>query len=226
MKAYDRKRPLIFIHVPKCGGTSFRSTMEGWFKGKFYRHYFNNKQGTLPKKQRLRKYLSGGFREGLCIYGHFNRHRGFGIDDYYPEVDQFITILRDPFEIAISAYFYMKKHEKDVWDKTRIPNDSLEEYLMKMTPNILNHFPFDLNMENYRDVLERYFIHVGITEDMQTTIRVIGKKLGMPPPSQQKVRNRTERPVDVPYHLKKAFMERHPLEYALYRFAQDTYGIY
>lgn len=226
MREYNSKRPLIFIHVPKCGGTSFRSTMEEWFQKKLYRHYFNNKRGSLPRRHRLKKFLSDGFREGVCIYGHFNTFRGFGIADYYPEVDQFLTILRDPFEIAVSAYFYMKKHESDVWDKSRVPTDSLEDYLMRMTPNILNHFPFDLDMDNYRDILERYFIHVGITEDMQTTAKVIARKLGMPPPADLKVRNRTKRSGEVPSHLKDAFMEKHPLEYALYRFAQNTYDKY
>jgi len=223
MREYNRKRPLIFIHIPKCGGTSFRSTMEEWFGRRLYRNYFDNKGGTLPRRRRLKKYLSGGFREGICIYGHFNRDRGFGISDYYPEVDQFITILRDPFEVAVSAYFYMKKHADEVWDKSRVPAGSLEEYLMRVTPNILNHLPFDLNLENYRDILDEYFVHIGITEDMEATAKVIAKKLGMPPPAGLKVRNRTERPLDVPYRLKEGFIERHPLEYALYRFAQENY---
>jgi len=45
----------------------------------------------------------------LLVYGHFNRDHGFGVEQYYPEVNQFMTMLRDPFEAAISMYYFHRK---------------------------------------------------------------------------------------------------------------------
>ncbi len=96
MKKYNNEKPLISIHIPKCGGSSFKEVLQKWFIGGFYSHYFNEKSNKMPQKYVL--------SAGICVHGHFNKARGFGIKDYYPEVDQFITFLRDPFEITTSDY--------------------------------------------------------------------------------------------------------------------------
>ena len=222
MKKYDKKKPLIAIHLPKAGGTSFGKILRQWYGSKFYTHY----RDTMPKKIKLRRLFSNQFREGICIYGHFNKNRGFGIKSYYPEVDQFITIIRDPFEMAVSEYFFLKKVGNHLKNKSRIPDDDvdIETYLTRITPNMLNHFPFDLNMDNYKDLLEENFIHIGITEDMDTSTRIIGEKLGFTIFPNVETLNKTERIQRVPYESKKAFIEKHPVEYAVYEFARSNYN--
>src|SRR5262245_8731415 len=100
MKLYDPEKPLISLHIPKCGGTSFRAVLQHWFGPNLYRHCFYERLTKPPRKYDL--------EGGMCIHGHFNRKRQIGVSDYYPEVDQFITILRDPFEMTVSRYFYAK----------------------------------------------------------------------------------------------------------------------
>lgn len=97
--------PLISIHIPKCAGSSFSNVLEKWLGQKFYKHYFNEESNKMPPKYVL--------RPGLCIHGHFNKERKFGIKGCYSEVDQFVTILRNPFEIAISDYFYAKRNSEE-----------------------------------------------------------------------------------------------------------------
>jgi hypothetical protein len=220
---YDKTKPLIAIHVPKSGGTSFREALKKWYGSKLYLHYYNEARGKLPKKKRLTQWFSDQYREGICIYGHFNKNREFGIESYYPEVTQFITILRDPFELAVSEYFYLKKVSKKWKDQSRVSADDLENYLMNMTPNMLNHFPTSVTLDNYKDLLLENFIYIGITEDMETSVKMIAKKLSFTSPSNLETLNKTVRTQRVPVELKNAFIEKNPIEYSVYEFAKAHY---
>lgn len=100
----------------------------------------------------------------ILLYGNFNKSRGFGAEDYYPDIKQFITILRDPFELTVSSYFYTRKTGSNWKDQSRAPKGKLQEFLLNAKPNMLNHFPREITFHNYRDIIEEYFIEVGITE--------------------------------------------------------------
>lgn len=223
MKEYDRSKPLISIHVPKCAGTSFTHVLRKWFKRRLYSHYFDEKNGRMPKKYNL-KSLNGGFKKGVCIHGHFNKERGFGVQDYYPEVDQFITVLRDPFEVALSNYFFVRKLEsrnalyRD--GKAGKQTKTLEEYLSGHRPYILNFFPFEMTLKDYREKIDKYFIHMGVAEDLQGSVNKLSEKLGFLPVKVE-VKNVSERDQEPPESFRKDYRERHPLEYAVYEYAQE-----
>jgi len=91
MRPYDPGSPLIFLHVPKTAGTSLREIFRGWFGPGLLEHYAGVHDGSLPLRHDLSALPSAG--HPLAIYGHFNRRRGFGVDDDYPEVRQFVTAL-------------------------------------------------------------------------------------------------------------------------------------
>lgn len=220
MREYDKEKPLIVIHVPKAGGTSIKKIFRHWFRSNLHFHYFNERRGKLPKKVRLNRLFSDEYRKGLCIFGHFNRNRGFGIESYYPEIKQFITILRDPFELVLSEYFYLRKTGANWKDQSRIPDDDIHSYLERIEPNMLNHFPFKLTLDNYAELLDKYFIHIGITEEMDKSIGIIAKKLGFTPPRRVDTVNVTKRTQEIPYELKARFKEKFPVEFAVYEFAK------
>jgi hypothetical protein len=223
MRKYDPDLPLIAIHVPKAAGTSIREIYHEWFGENLYLHYFNEKRGELPARVELVDKVTGKPRPGICIYGHFNKNRGFGIHSYYPEVEQFVTILRDPFELAVSEYFYLKKAQHVMLDKSHVPATALAEYLDSITPNMLNHFPFEMTLENYEEIIDKYFIHIGITEDLETSMRVIATKLGFEVPASIRQLNITERTEEVPYDIKQNYIRKHPVEYAVYEFARENF---
>ena len=102
---YDPKAPLIYIHVPKAAGTSAKQWFKRWFADGFYEHYYDEVNAILPIKRDVAALHEA--EKQIVIYGHFNAKRGFGIQQYYPEVNQFVTILRDPFEAAVSEYFFL-----------------------------------------------------------------------------------------------------------------------
>jgi len=199
-----------------------RAVYGRWFGTKLLEHYFDVSRGTRPKKHRLKRRFSEQYRHGLCLYGHFNRARGLGVHDYYPGLDQFVTILRDPFERATSGYFFMRKQASVFKDKTTIPQSGLEDYLRETRVSSLNIFPFEVTEANYREVLEERFLHVGIAEDLQESACALASTLGLPSPQVGRL-NGVQHTEGVSREVRDDFIARHELEYAVYEHAKRHY---
>ena len=222
MRTYDKSKPLIIIHIPKAAGTSTMRVFKKWFRGNFHTHYFNEPENKLPERLNLTELHS--VQSPLALHGHFNKLRGFGIEEYYPAVDQFVTILRDPYELHISHYFYVRKVGSTWRDKSRVPTADLETYLKTTRPNMLNHFPREMNMHNYKDMMEEFFIEIGITEKLIESMHRIGKKLGFifDEKSLKKL-NQTARDQELPDSFKDQFVELYRLEHEVYQYALSRY---
>jgi len=215
MRAYDPRRPLIFIHVPKAAGTSVRAVFRQWFGAALHEHYFDEQQHRRPPVLDLDAIAAVG--APVAVYGHFNRLRGFGVEHDYPRVEQFVTILRDPYESAISHFHYLRRAGADWQDQSRIPQGSLRQYLLQTPPNILNHFPRVLTRENYREMIERDFVEVGVMEHLGESMRRIAAALGRRFDAAALPHvNATPRPGPVDEDLRALYRERHPLEHAVY----------
>ncbi len=222
MKEYDESSPLILIHIPKTAGVSVKEVYKEWFGERLLLHYFDRKTNSLPQKYDI-DFLQT--RESpVFIYGHFNKARNFGIEQYYPTIDQFITILRDPFEMAVSGFFYVRKTNENWRKYLNLPKGELKEHLEKMHSGLLNFFPQEVTGDNYKEMIEEKFVEIGVTEHLDKSMIRIAKKLNQQyiPGSLAKL-NVSQRDQDVPYNLKEAFIGRHQLEYEIYNFVLSRY---
>ncbi len=225
MLKYDPQLPLISIHIPKAGGTSFRKVLQHWFGNKFYLHYYNEAKKEMPAKLEL--------KPGMCIHGHFNASRGFGIMHYYGDATQFITILRDPFDILVSRYYYVKMREKagtsfrDGKPTTLAHNvnDFLKEEIHNpdYTPNILDFFPETINESNFRQVIKKKFIFIGFMDHYQDSLNHLADILGFPRMTAP-FDNKSERFGKVDATLRRTFIDKHPLEYEVYNYARQLFS--
>jgi len=232
VKRYDPLRPLISFHIPRCAGTSFRETLLRWFGEKLVLHYCQEGKGVLPPVHPI--------GPGTCVHGHFQHQRGFGVEDYYPRADQFIAILRNPLEQAVSHYFYMVKalnSHKDEFFKIDYDIQkeyfSLENFLKSNCSLMLEYMPFNhrwnnnlkMTMENHREILDEYFVYIGIVEDIGTSLKNLAALLGFPESSvvveKHNAAQRFEQPSQ---EAVDAFMEQNRLEYAIYDYALKTYN--
>lgn len=98
MSSYDRSRILISLHIPKTAGTSLRMALSDWFGDDLALHYRGDR-GEPPERALP--------RPGLCVHGHFNRCRGLGALEFYPEASQFVVFLRHPFDRFVSQWRYL-----------------------------------------------------------------------------------------------------------------------
>jgi hypothetical protein len=222
MKLYNPDKPLISIHVPKCGGTSFRSVLGQWFGPNLYRHCFYERLSKRPRRYDL--------RGGTCIHGHFNKKRKIGVMDYYPEADQFITIFRDPFEMMMSRYFYAKGKGAGRFRDGK-PVESIQERFSDVRAYfrdgrkkcyLTNFLPYEVTLDNYEEMFEKYFIYVGITEDLQTSVEVLAQRLGFPSVPAGRL-NTSVHDEEIMKELREEFIKNHPLEYAIYNYALENY---
>ncbi|RLA47891.1 MAG: hypothetical protein DRQ97_05235 [Gammaproteobacteria bacterium] len=222
MRAYDQNKPLIVIHVPKAAGTTSEKIFQKWYGEGFLRHYFNEQTGEMPPKYDLIRMHSN--KKPILLHGHFNKLRGFGVENYYPEVDQFVTILRDPFELTLSHYFYTKKVGSNWKDKSRIPDKKLEEFIINAKPNMLNHFPREVTQSNYKEIIEEYFIEIGITERLSESMKWIAYKLNFHyDETLLEHSNATERNEKIPGDLREKFVEKNQLEFNVYDYALQRF---
>lgn len=222
MIEYDRNKPVIFVHVPKSAGISLKSIFRNWFGDNLYFHYYDNNNGILPVKHDLDKLHS--YEHPVAVYGHFNRQKKFGVEDYYPEVSQFITVLRDPFERHISLYYYLRKIGQQKYGPV-IEDKELEDWLLNSTGNYFTSFPCEINMQNYKEIIEKYFIEVGIVEKLDESLKRIAQKLGFPYSSSDlKHLNTTERSQAVPTRIKDEYRNLRELEYTVYEYALSKYA--
>lgn len=140
MRAYDPGAPLIFIHMPKTAGTSVRRIFERWFPGALYPHYFD--QATVRRPPRRDLEVLQTDHGPVVLYGHFNQARGFGIPEYYPQAKQFVTILRDPFDMHVSRYFYAKAVQENWKDRSQaVTVGNLTDHVLTGELVMLQHFP-------------------------------------------------------------------------------------
>lgn len=181
---YDPNKPLISIHIPKTGGSTVKESLKSWYGKKFFTHYVDEINVKPPSQFSL--------LDSTCVHGHFNRFRTFGVDDFYPHADQFITFLRDPFEQHISTFFYIRR-ESELYKFNGLPTpvlgmNSFEEFLIYLIDNkdsiqkgfantMFAHFPGRFLPFDAKFLHSNVFIHIGITEMLSFSMSLLAKKL-------------------------------------------------
>ncbi|MEP2770525.1 MAG: hypothetical protein ABJH05_00145 [Fulvivirga sp.] len=224
MKNYDPKNILISQHIPKCGGSSFDNILRKWFGLGFFTHYYNHKRQKPAKRIPFVNWFSN-FKP-VCVHGHFDKEKdGKGIFDYYPETTQIITFLRDPLEVQLSMYFYMRKLISEgslYWQGEQIKEmkygGDIDAWVEQRPLYMLRFLPEGINSSNYKEILQKYFVHIGIVEEFQQSVDVLAKKLGKQS-VEVPLENTTKRDLNPSNASVKVFEENHKLEYNIYNFA-------
>ena len=166
-KKNTEEKTYIFHHLPRCGGTSLRKSLSKSLN--IYEDYRIGWSKVYNKPYNLNKF---GIND--CLAGHFESD-GFRLLDRYPQIKDnkryfLFTFIRDPFQIAISDYFYSKKMGAISL------NTKLEEFLDEKN-NYLAQI-LDLNFDNYKKKLKRYN-YIGICEKYSKSLDHLKKSLNI-----------------------------------------------
>ena len=221
MRNYDPQKPMISLHVPKCAGQSFRDLLQNWYGDRFFIHYFQQ-NGAAPPRHSL--------PAGACVHGHFNRAKGMGVQAYYPEAEQFITILRDPLEVAISNYFFWKRKARQRQIERGVIREggeddyrSIDDFFRKRPrSHMLNFLPGPLTKENYRAVLDQRFVWIGLVDCLDEAVAVLAGQLGFTPATIAKI-NASPRDEELSPALRKEFLKYNRLEVEIHRYVLDSW---
>ena len=162
---------IISLHMPKCGGSSFRKLLKDHFKLRFSSDYEYPMHLPVSKRekkvQRARRRVKiwqkyfFGYRYTQCIHGHFMPYKYeylLGMEGVI-----FVTWLRDPIERLISHY--------DFWQRS-YPNNRHPKQLHKRVVEegwTLKEFAFSKELQNFYtkylwNFPIRNFDFIGLTE--------------------------------------------------------------
>lgn len=185
-------------------------------------HYFNEAESKMPVKHRLRRNLTGRYKSNLCIHGHFNRNRGFGVDDYYPKIKHYITFIRDPLEIQLSLFHFNYNHfikGKLYRNGANITfTDDIDQFLETSKPYVKFFMPGEINLNNIEDYLSKNFVHLGDIQNYQRSLEIIAEKLNKPK-CRAPIENITKRHITPSETSIKIFKSKCDLEYKIYNYA-------
>jgi hypothetical protein len=158
----------LFLHIPKTGGTAFRSMVR---KNLFFSErllIYDDPPGIPVEKFCL--LTESQLKQFRLIYGHFF----FGLHEYMPEQCRYVTVLRDPVRRFISHYFnHVRRYQIDRAHLNPGGLPPSEEFDNLMVRYISGGHPATGEVSSrhlHRAVrnLDRYFDFIGIAEDLST----------------------------------------------------------
>lgn len=115
-----RVDPVLFCHLPKCGGTSFRSIIEMEYRPDQRLMLYKVEELNYPEPSREFIESFQGRRKAVqIIYGHFK----FGMHKFLDIPPRYVSILREPIERVVSLYHHYERdpassiewHERIRW---------------------------------------------------------------------------------------------------------------
>ncbi len=203
---------LIYYHIPKTAGTSCKRVLETWYPDLMRDTEFSDKVGSIDLADRE-----------LGVAGHFAcRLTGhpLALLDLVkglrtPSEHCLFTILRDPFEHAVSAYYHLKDVDKDV--------------VGGLTSFLEQGHPFQHSMalgissaEHVQLALDSFSV-VGDTADMQRSLDLLADVVGKPRIEVPAVRIGTRDPqlLSLTAADRSRFEKQWPLEFEIYEAARD-----
>jgi len=181
-------RPLIFLQMPKAGGTTLEEVIARQYEGgRIFRFTGSNEneadfRGLSEQERGAFDLLSG--------------HTHFGVHEHVPSVCTYVTMLRHPLERVLSLYYfvqrdpehYLHRHgfgdRRDVDDFVRRPitveTDNLQTRLLNPRPPLfvppggVTEGMLDRAAAN----LEEHFAVVGVTERFDETLEAMRRVFG------------------------------------------------
>jgi hypothetical protein len=228
-------RPLIYIHLPKAGGTTLISALITRYRaGRGFRFT------GLPQETEAFKALPERVR---AQYDVLHGHVHFGIHKWLPDPATYATMLRDPVERIISYYYFVKTSpEHYLHEEMRVRGWTLEEFITQGTNwETDNDQVRWLNEPEHQEVrfgcvprsmleaakwnLEHAFTVFGIVERFEESLECFRAGLGWPDLTCQRIRNvNTERPrAKLPRRTLEAIRRANRWDVELYEFACELF---
>jgi hypothetical protein len=180
-KTAQDDQALIFLHLPKCGGTTLNRIMEWEYDP--LRIFSIDPIFYLWSYHKLNRWPAERLGRMQVLKGHMP----FGIHARLPQASTYITFLRDPVERVISAYYFALNyllHPKHRW----VSKLTLEEYA-RLSPNhnvqtkylsgrsfVGDYHAGDCNsemLEMAKANLTQYFSLVGLTERFDEGLAIL-----------------------------------------------------
>jgi hypothetical protein len=174
---------IIFIHVPKAAGTTLNRLIEWEYPlleiysvDPYFFRWSSAHLWRLPKGR-------------LQRFRVFKGHMMFGLHEILPQPATYITILRDPVDRVMSAFYFMRsyklhplywKFRREKWTLedfvTRLPRDNVQ---CKFIAGAVYEEPCTAEIcAKAKDNLLRHFSVVGLLERFEESLALMKLRFG------------------------------------------------
>lgn len=218
----DNPKVLVFVHVPKCAGTTLRPVITS--------HYYladvilSYPNGTDDVD--LSTLLNG---HAKCYYGHF-----YMDIHIVPENFVCVTVIRDPVKRIVSHYYYVVRETTHWQNRLVADNDfSLADYALGVDNNNnreldngqlrqLAGLPVDLTIDEAvfaaaRSKVLRTYALVGATENLNDFVSRLSQLMVWQQPAQfVKLNAGNYETAMIPQEIVRAIRERNKWDQRLY----------
>lgn len=205
------KQYYIYQHVPKCAGQSFREVCRGLGLDLILEKPPGKANKALWEEFKQSKVDLASMPTDTMICGHLI-HDGIRPRERYAEEIatgnvRIVTLLRDPMERAISAYFYRQRQGKEV-----VP--TVEDHLKNMKNPMAHHLGW-FGFEGTMDDFLKTFFFVAVAERYDASVRVLAKLMDREPVKVPTINATPRKPYEVSDEAREGFRKQNGIDYEM-----------
>lgn len=181
-------KTLIFLHIPKTGGTTLRTIIDRQYKPGEFLIIEGARSGNFPRK--VKEITEERLKSIKIMAGHMD----VGIHEYLSFPATYFTLIRDPVDRLVSLYYFIKRKKADRHHQLLLEsNITLKDFVLSGIRNNFNNGQTRViagakyidteygkcskeMLEAAKDNLHKYFSIVGTTERFDETIMLLKKK--------------------------------------------------
>lgn len=173
---------VIFLHVPKTAGTTLNRLIEWEYD--LFEMYSIDPVFFRWSAAHLRKLSKGRLNKIRVVKGHML----FGLHEILPQPAIYITVLRDPVERVLSAFYFIRsyrlhplywKFKREKWTLedfvTRLPRENVQ---CKMVAGAWEEPCTTEMFEEAKRNLDKHFSVVGLAERFEETLALMKLRFG------------------------------------------------
>lgn len=224
------REAVIFLHVPKTAGTTLNRLIEWEYK--LTEMYSVDPVLFEWSAAHLRNLPETRLRRTRMFKGHML----FGLHEVLPQPSTYITVLRDPIERVLSAFFFMRSYKlHPLYWKFRREKWTLEEFVERSTRDNVQckiiagadyHSPCTQEiLEKAINHLDQHFSVVGLSERFEESLALMKLRFGWQLKSYSSFNVTRSRPKqgDLPASTLELIRERNRFDVALYEHASRLF---
>ena len=221
---------IIFLHVPKTAGTTLNRLIE-------WEYRLSEMYSVDPvlfnwSAAHLRKLPPRRLQRTRVFKGHML----FGLHEILPQPATYITVLRDPVERVLSAFYYMRTYKlHPLYWKFRRENWTLEQFVERTTRHNVqckimagaeyNSPCTNAILEKAKNHLHDHFSVVGLSERFEETLALLKLRFGWQLKSYSTFNVTRTRPKkgDLSRSTLDAITEKNSFDVTLYQHASERF---
>ena len=229
-RAGDSEESVIFLHLPKTAGTTVNRLIEWEYR--LSEMYSIDPVLFEWSAAHLRKLPPERLRKIRMFKGHML----FGLHEVLPQPATYITVLRDPVDRVISAFYFMRSYKlHPLYWKLRREKWTLEDFVRNsQRDNVQSKIVAgaDYNapctrgiMEQAKHNLRHYFGVVGLSERLEESLALMKIRFGWKLGSYSSFNVTRSRPKkrDLPKPTLDLIHEKNAFDIELYECGRDLF---